>query len=119
MIRVLQASAIIVFTSLAIFPFFFSFIPGINTKMMMAVCGLMAFAVDCANNYNHTFVKKLFTLSLWALGVSFCSLLTMVYNNTPDDSYLTYFISMWVWLFAVYFPVHLIRLVHGNLSDIT
>ena len=83
---------------------------------MMAVCGLMAFAVDCANNYNHTFVKKLFTLSLWALGVSFCSLLTMVYNNTPDDSYLTYFISMWVWLFAVYFPVHLIRLVHGNLS---
>lgn len=116
MIRVLQASAIIVFTSLAIFPFFFSFIPGINTKMMMAVCGLVAFAVDCANNYNRTFVKKLFMLSLWALGVSFCSFLTMVYNSTPDDSYLFYIVSMWVWLFAVYFPVHLIRLVHGRLS---
>lgn len=83
---------------------------------MMAVCGLVAFAVDCANNYNRTFVKKLFTLSLWALGVSFCSFLTMVYNSTPDDSYLSYIVSMWVWLFAVYLPVYLIRLVHGNLS---
>ncbi|MGM9767304.1 MAG: hypothetical protein ACI3Z0_02415 [Candidatus Cryptobacteroides sp.] len=102
--------------SLAIFPFFFSFLPGVNTKMMMAIGGLYAFVVDCANNYNREFIKRLSILSLWALGVSFCSLLTMVYNDTPDDSYLMYIVSMWVWLFAVYFPVHLIRLVHGSLS---
>ena len=67
MIRVLQASAIIVFTSLAIFPFFFSFIPGINTKMMMAVCGLVAFAVDCANNYNRI-CKETFYAVLVGIG---------------------------------------------------
>lgn len=40
----------------------------------------------------------------------------MTINNTPDDSYLGYIISMWVWLFAAYFCVFLMRQVHGEVS---
>lgn len=115
-IRLSKISAIVLFMSLAIFPFFTSVLPGLNTKMAMAICGLLAFSIDRANDYNRAFVRKLFFLSLWAFGVSLCSLAAMTYNDTPDNSYLTYIVSMWVWLFAVYFPVHLIRIVHGDVS---
>ena len=40
----------------------------------------------------------------------------MTINNTPDDSYLGYIISMWVWLFAAYFCVRMMRLVHGKVT---
>lgn len=116
MIKAIQILTITVLTSFAIFPFFFSFLPTINTKMFMAVMGLLAFSLDCINRHNLQFVQRLFSISLWALGVSFCSLLTMTLNNTPDNSYWGYIVSMWVWLFAAYFCVRLIRLVHGNIS---
>lgn len=60
--------------------------------------------------------KSFFRLSLGALGVSFCSFLSMTVNNTPDDSYLGYIVSMWVWLFAAYFCVYLMRQVHEDVS---
>lgn len=43
----------------------------------------------------------------------------MTINNTPDNSYLSYIISMWVWLFAAYFCVYLMRQVHGEISSET
>ena len=45
--------------------------------------------------------------------VSLSSLLSMVLNNTPDDSYLGYVVSMWVWLAAAYFVVNTIKFTHG------
>lgn len=84
--------------------------------MFLAVLGLVAFAIDRLNNRTQVFEKGLFRISAWALGVSFCSFLSMVLNNTPDDSYLGYIVSMWVWLFAAYFCVRMMRLVHGKIS---
>lgn len=116
MIKVIQVFVITIFTSLSLFPFFFSFLPSINTKMFMAVLGLIAFAMDRLNNRTASFEKGLFRISIWALGVSFCSFLAMTVNNTQDDSYLGYIMSMWVWLFAAYFCVSLMRTAHGYIS---
>lgn len=116
MIRVIPIFTITVLTSFAIFPFFFSFLPAINTKMFLAVMGILAFSLDYINGCNQLFVKRLFNISMWALGVSFCSFLSMTLNNTPDDSYLEYLISMWVWLFAAYICIRLMRLLHGSIS---
>ena len=116
MIRAIQVFAVTIFTSFFFFPFFFSFLPTVNTKMFLAVLGLIAFAMDRLNNRTQIFEKSLFRISIWALGVSFCSFLAMTINNTPDDSYLGYIISMWVWLFAAYFCVRMMRLVHGKVT---
>lgn len=116
MIKTIQVFAVTIFTSFFFFPFFFSFLPTVNTKMFLAVLGLIAFAMDRLNNRTQIFEKSFFRISIWALGVSFCSFLTMTINNTPDDSYLGYIISMWVWLFAAYFCVTMMRLVHGKIS---
>lgn len=116
MIRIIQIFVITIFTSFFFFPFFFAFLPTINTKMFLAVLGLIAFAMDRLNSHTQVFEKGLFRISVWALGVSFCSFLTMTINNTPDDSYLGYIVSMWVWLFAAYFCVTMMRLAHGKIS---
>lgn len=84
--------------------------------MFLAALGLIAFVIDRSNNHTQFFENKLFWISIGALGVSFCSFLSMTINNTPDNSYLSYIISMWVWLFAAYFCVFLMRQVHGEIS---
>lgn len=114
MIRTIQVSVIIVLTSFFFFPFFFSFMPSVNTKMFLAVLGLVAFSLDYINGYARLFYKSLFKISGWALGVCFCSFLSMTLNGTPDNSYLEYIVSMAVWLFAAYFCVSLMRRVHGK-----
>lgn len=116
MIRAIQIFAVTIFTSFFFFPFFFSFLPTVNTKMFLAVLGLIAFAMDRLNNRTQIFEKSLFRISIWAFGVSFCSFLAMTINNTPDDSYLGYIISMWVWLFAAYFCVRMMKLAHGKVT---
>lgn len=116
MIRAIQVSLITILTSFFFFPFFFTILPSVNTKMFLAALGLIAFAIDRSNNRTQFFEKKLFGISIGALGVSFCSFLSMTINNTPDNSYLSYIISMWVWLFAAYFCVFLMRQVHGEIS---
>ncbi|MDM8324679.1 hypothetical protein [Bacteroides gallinaceum] len=116
MIKALQVSVVIILTSLFLFPFFFSFLPSVNTKMFLAVLGLIAFSFDCINGYTQPFNKSLAKISSWALGVSFCSFLSMTLNGTPDNSYLGYIVSMAVWLFAAYFCVSLMRLTHGKVT---
>lgn len=116
MIRIIQVFVITIFTSFFFFPFFFSFLPTINTKMFLAVLGLMTFVMDRLNNCTQVFEKGLFRISTWALGVSCCSFLSMTLNNTPDNSYVGYIVSMWVWLFAAYFCVSLMKKVHGNVT---
>lgn len=112
--KILAIPIVLVCTSFFFFPTIFTFFPVANTKMVMAACGLVVFLTRLGMNKNGSMNKDFFNLSLCALTVSFASFLTMTLNNTPDDSYLSYIVSMWVWLGAAYFVVFLIRQVHGN-----
>lgn len=116
MFKTIQIFLTVILTSLFFFPFFFSFLPTVNTKMFLAVLGLISYVMNHLNGHTENFEKGLFKISMWALLVSFCSFITMVVNNTPDDSYLGYIISMYVWLFAAYFCVNTMKVVHGQIS---
>lgn len=84
--------------------------------MILAILGLMVFPLEYLKGNIPGFGKSFLKISLWALGVSFFSLFSMTINSTPDDSYLGYIISMWVWLFAAFFCVSIMRKVHGEVS---
>lgn len=84
--------------------------------MILAVLGLMVFPLEYLKGNIPGFGKSFLKISLWALGVSFFSYFSMTINSTPDDSYLGYIISMWVWLFAAFFCVSIMRKVHGEVS---
>lgn len=115
-VRIVQVIITLIITSFFFFPFYFTFLPTINTKMMMAAAGLLVFGIDLSKNRSGKMNRDFFVLSLWALSVSFVSFLSMTVNDTPDDSYLSYIISMWVWLGAAYFMVSTVKWVHGKVS---
>lgn len=101
----------VVITSLYFFPV--DIVMGVNTKMIVAACGLLVFIVRLAQQ--KIFLEKDYLiLTLSAALVSLCGFLSLWYNDTIDLAYSTYIVSMWVWLGGAYFVVELIKFVHGE-----
>ena len=104
------------FASLYFFPFSFTFLPGVNTKMMLAVLGLFILGVQLGKGQNAKIDKDFFILSVWAALFSLVCLFSITINGTPDYAYATYFVSMWVWLGAAYAVCTMIKGVHGVIT---
>lgn len=107
-----------ILTSLFFFPFEFSFLQGINTKMAIAGVGLPLLLVQLAKKRHFVINREFFILSLFAGIVSLIGLLSTVLNGTEDYNYASYIISMWVWSSAAYVVIHFIRIFHGGVSII-
>ena len=116
MIKALKIFLTLCCTSFFIFPFYPSVLPFVNTKMIMEACGLVVLGIELATNTSGKINMDFIFLTFAAFGVSIASYLSMVINDTPDDSYLTFFMSMWVWIGAAYFVTRLIKRVHNQLS---
>lgn len=106
-----------ILTSLYFFPFEFSFLPGVNTKMMMAAAGLVFLIIQLAKQEKKAEVgHDILMLSLFAAGISIIGWISITVNNTPDTAYASYLVSMWVWLGGAYMLASTIRQLHGHLS---
>ena len=105
-----------VVTSLYFFPFEFIALPGVNTKMAMAVVGILICMYQLTQKREFNISKDLLLLSLISFGISLIAYFSVVYNNTPDYSYVTYFISMFVWLSAAFVVCKLIKKVHEKIT---
>ena len=105
-----------VLTSFYFFPFEFAFLPGANTKMVMAGISLVVLGIQLAQKRNAVMNKDFFILSLLACFVSLAGLIAVSYNETYDYTYATYIISMWVWLGGAYITVNCIRWLHNEVS---
>lgn len=116
MIRYIGILFTIIITSMYFFPFEFTFLPGMNTKMIMAGLGLILLMMRMARSGSSLFNKEFFVLSVWAVAVSLAGFTSVVFNNTPDYTYATYIISMLVWCGGAYTLISLIREVHGRAS---
>lgn len=102
MIRSILTLLVIIVTSLYFFPFSFKILPDVNTKMMLAVVGLMVYMMRLGRGRNASINKDMFFLSIGAAMVSLIGLFSITYNNTPDYAYAGYLVSMWVWLGGAY-----------------
>lgn len=117
--NVLRGIFLTILTSLYFFPFEFSFLPGVNTKMMMAAAGLVVLGIQLATQERKSEVNNdFFILSLFAAGVSVMGWFSIIVNNTPDTAYANYIVSMWVWLGGAYMLTQVMRQMHGGLSVI-
>lgn len=118
MLKIIQILVVGMLTSLFFFPFEFSFLPGVNTKMMLAGIGLLMFGINQLKRRNtgNGGQKDFAVLSLWAALVSLVGFAAITYNNTYDYTYVSYIVSMWVWLGGAYAAVQLMRMVHGEVT---
>lgn len=116
MIKAIEVIITVVLTSFYFFPFEFTFLPGVNTKMAMAAVGALLLFIRVAKGKSGELDKAFVKLSFIAVIVSICAFASAVINNTIDYTYASYIISMWVWLGGAYTVVSMIRIIHGNAS---
>ncbi len=88
----------------------------VNTKMILAVVGAGWLIIDKVSGKDLSVSKDFFYLSLLSVVISVWALFTTVFNQTSDGAFVTYFVSVWVWLGAAYAVVRLIQKVHGDIS---
>lgn len=116
MIKALMTILMGILVSFYFFPIEFTVLPGLNTKTLMAACGLVLLIVQMAQKRQSYIDKSVFTFSIIAIIVSLFGFTAATYNETPDYTYATYIISMWVWLSGAYVVVTCIRALHGYIS---
>lgn len=88
----------------------------VNTKTLFAAFGIVVAIVETARKGYGVLRTDLILLSGLAFMVSLCCYASLTINATADSTYLTYIISMWVWLSAAYFSLWIVRQCIGKLS---
>lgn len=87
-----------------------------NTKTILAGVGLLFICIEFFKNRGGVIRKDLLELSVFAIIMSFICYLAVTLNNTQDNTYVTYIISMWVWLSAAYAALYIIRAMYGEVT---
>lgn len=114
--RIVGMVLLTILTSFYFFPFEFTFLPSINTKMAMAGIGVVVLVIQLARGRKSVIDRDFFQLSLIAGLVSLIGLFAVTWNDTYDYTYATYIVSMWVWLSGAYVVTQAITKLHGHIS---
>lgn len=107
---------LVVISSFYYFPCTFNALPGINTKMMVAFAGLVFFVWERSAHKIHTMRMDMVGVLVLGLLFSLAAYFSVVYNDTNERVFTTYFVSMSVWLGGAYCIVHLLRKFYGIAS---
>lgn len=81
---------------------------------MLAVAGALFFVLDRMGLHHMELPSELLKLTFLAGGVSIVSLFSITLNQTPDDTYVSYISSFFVWLFSAYAVCSVLERLHGN-----
>lgn len=106
----------VILMSCYIFPFVLVAFPVANSKMILAVLGLVTLGYNLSLRQNSMIDRGFLIVTIWALIVSLVGFVSITVNNTHEYAYATYVMSMWVWLGGAYFVVSYIKQVHGGVS---
>ena len=112
--KVLGSILITVLTSLFFFPFNTSLLPSVNTKMAVAVLGLVFFAYHIAQKRNGEANSTFVSVSASALFVSVFGLISTLANDSGDYTYASYIVTAWVWIGGAYAVIKCIDTVYGK-----
>ena len=114
--KIIGSISVAIIASFFFFPFYFTFLPVANTKMLVALMGLVLYIFKMGMGKSGVVNREMFILTICAISVSMASFVTMTVNGTDDDAFLGYVASMWTWIGAAYFVVNTIKGVHGKIS---
>ena len=105
-----------VITSLYFFPIELTLFPGINSKMILAVVGVLFLGWNNIIRQKVLMYKEIMITSILACVFSFVGFYSIIYNNTNDYTYASYVVSMGVWLGGAFAVCQIIYRVHGYIS---
>lgn len=103
--------------SMFFFPFSFTFLPtSLNTKMMLAVFGLVLFGYDSVRNRGMMFSHETLYAAAIAAVFTVSCFMSVTVNNTNDSSYSSYIVTFFVWYFSAYAVCSMFRWYYGKIS---
>jgi hypothetical protein len=113
--KIIRVVIAFIVTWMFFFPMAFTFLPqSVNSKMLVACIGLLFLGIDILTKRDKLCLSKSFVwLVVLACMFSLSCYMSVVVNNTNELDYVTYFISMTVWLLAAYASVRSIKWAHG------
>ncbi|WP_316740801.1 hypothetical protein [Pedobacter antarcticus] len=115
--HILKIFAIGLVVSLFYFSFGFTFLPsGINTKMILALFGLLTASYHAIQNRSLKVSRPLLGAVGFVILFSIICFVSVDYHHTNDFSYATYFVSFAVWIFSAYTVCTLVRWGHGTVN---
>lgn len=112
----IQVLLTVLLVSMFFFPFNFAAFPSQPTKNYLAALGVVFIFMTIIYKRNLIIPREVIVLLFLACGVSLVSFVSVVYNQTPDFSYVTYIRAVIIWLCAAYVPAIIIWLVHGYID---
>jgi hypothetical protein len=117
----LRKAAIIIINCICLsffmFPVRLFFLPEqVNTKMIVALGGIIAFAIECVRGRSISFSKTLLVSATLAAVFSIWCFFSATVNGTDDTSYSRYWLSFATWLGGAYGVCWLIRETEGKLD---
>lgn len=116
MLKAIKIFIVGVAVSFFFFPFEFTALPGVNTKMMMAVLGLVFAGWGLARQRSFDMPKNILMLFVFSGLVSISGVAAVVFNRTNDLAYATYIRSAAIWMSAAFACCCLIKAVHGRIT---
>ena len=98
--KIIGSISVAIIASFFFFPFYFTFLPVANTKMLVALMGLVLYIFKMGMGKSGVVNREMFILTICAISVSMASFVAMTVNGTDDDAFLGYVASMWTWIGA-------------------
>ena len=102
--------------SLFYFPVLFKFFPLSNTKNLLAAVGLVCFVVVLIKKREFSVPRELVVILVLSTFVSFAALFSIIYNQTPDTSYVSYIRSAIIWISGAFAVCCCIWWTHGRID---
>ena len=113
--RLLLVISLAIIVSFYFFSVSFTFIPrNINTKMMIAAFGLVAFIYKSIQEKSVFFSRRTVVAAILAVAFSLWCLFSTVVNGTNDMTYATYWTSFATWLGGAYGVYVIMKAIEGR-----
>lgn len=116
MLKLLKYLFVGVVVSFYFFSFEFSFLPGVNTKMMLAVAGVIFFIIYLVKKKEFVIPKSILMVLALSCVVSLIGLFSTTFNQTEDYTYASYIVSASIWMSAAFAVCCVIYHAHGRID---
>lgn len=116
--KIIQILLIAILINGSYYSFNFAFwVTGPNTKMILAVLGVLCFFYDAYRKQRGVMVSPVFLFGgLFSVIYSVINLVAVEANDTYDYSYANYVMTYVTWVFSVYPAICAMRSVHGRVT---
>ncbi len=116
-VKAIKGLFLCIMLSFFLFPISFAFFPeSLNTKMILAVFGIFAFAYESVRNHSISISRYSMISAVIAVVFSVWCFYCITANGTDDTSYSRYWLSYVTWLGGAYGVCYIVKIINRRID---